>query len=176
MAVLCSALRGISFGDWCECRPSGRHSANANSLGTSSHAKQVRSQRKRILKKVIRFWIPRLPLFFFFPIIPASVLSPEDALLIIIPLDEEQAPPDEAMTSTTSESSAARRGSMLLTNPAPLFSPDDVYIAVMGVTGSGKSTFISKLCPTAVAGHNLVSGKCTSNHIGNRAVFLTLRG
>ncbi|KAF2807133.1 P-loop containing nucleoside triphosphate hydrolase protein [Mytilinidion resinicola] len=40
-------------------------------------------------------------------------------------------------------------------------SPTDVFIAVMGVTGAGKSTFISKCCKKRIAiGHNLQA--CTS--------------
>jgi ABC-type hemin transport system ATPase subunit len=38
-------------------------------------------------------------------------------------------------------------------------SKDDVIIAVVGVTGAGKSTFIEKCCGDTVniAGHNLIS-------------------
>ena len=42
---------------------------------------------------------------------------------------------------------------------AECYSPDDVYIAIMGVTGAGKSTFISKCCQKAEKGigHGLKS-------------------
>ncbi|KAM0452516.1 hypothetical protein ACHAPV_009551 [Trichoderma viride] len=43
----------------------------------------------------------------------------------------------------------------------PALSPDDVVIAVMGVTGAGKSTFISLFAKDAEIGHGLQS--CTSN-------------
>ncbi|KAL7892232.1 P-loop containing nucleoside triphosphate hydrolase protein [Trichoderma sp. TUCIM 5745] len=43
----------------------------------------------------------------------------------------------------------------------PTLSPDDVVIAVMGVTGAGKSTFISLFAEDAQIGHGLQS--CTSN-------------
>ena len=37
--------------------------------------------------------------------------------------------------------------------------PDDVYIAIMGMTGSGKSSFIATCCPDAAGeiGHELES-------------------
>ncbi|UKZ61156.1 uncharacterized protein TrAtP1_002426 [Trichoderma atroviride] len=43
----------------------------------------------------------------------------------------------------------------------PALSPDDVVIAVMGVTGAGKSTFISLFAKDAQVGHGLQS--CTAN-------------
>ncbi|KAM0476109.1 hypothetical protein ACHAPX_006526 [Trichoderma viride] len=43
----------------------------------------------------------------------------------------------------------------------PVLSPDDVVIAVMGVTGAGKSTFISLFAEDAQVGHGLQS--CTSS-------------
>ena len=39
--------------------------------------------------------------------------------------------------------------------------PNDVFIAIMGVTGAGKSTFISKCCDKAPGiGHNLQACEC----------------
>jgi type IV secretory pathway VirB4 component len=41
------------------------------------------------------------------------------------------------------------------------YRPNDIYIAIMGVTGAGKSTFISKCCQEAVdgIGHTLKSSQ-----------------
>ncbi|PON28998.1 hypothetical protein TGAM01_v202106 [Trichoderma gamsii] len=50
--------------------------------------------------------------------------------------------------------------SVEIPNP-PVLSPEDVVIAVMGVTGAGKSTFISLFADDAQIGHGLQS--CTSN-------------
>ncbi|KAM0254614.1 hypothetical protein ACHAQJ_006581 [Trichoderma viride] len=43
----------------------------------------------------------------------------------------------------------------------PALTPDDIVIAVMGITGAGKSTFISLFAEDAQVGHGLQS--CTSN-------------
>ncbi|KIW77964.1 hypothetical protein Z517_07797 [Fonsecaea pedrosoi CBS 271.37] len=40
--------------------------------------------------------------------------------------------------------------------------PTDAFIAVMGMTGSGKSTFIQHFCDTAIVGDGLKSGKLTA--------------
>jgi len=60
--------------------------------------------------------------------------------------------------------------------PLPVITPDDFVIAVMGVTGVGKSTFISHFNRAAIAGDSLTS--CTINvgiheaRVGNRKCFL----
>ncbi|KAK4155079.1 P-loop containing nucleoside triphosphate hydrolase protein [Chaetomidium leptoderma] len=58
----------------------------------------------------------------------------------------------------------------------PALSPNDIVIAVMGVTGSGKTTFVSYFAPKARVGHGLES--CTSTvgihkvTIGQGTVYL----
>ncbi|KAK0708107.1 P-loop containing nucleoside triphosphate hydrolase protein [Lasiosphaeris hirsuta] len=67
-------------------------------------------------------------------------------------------------------------GDGLDASPMPNVGPDDIVIAVMGVTGVGKSTFIAHFSKTAKAGDGLES--CTSNvsihpaRVGNRDIFL----
>lgn len=41
-------------------------------------------------------------------------------------------------------------------------------IAVMGITGSGKSTFVSHFCPEARIGHGLESGEVPPGRIQGR--------
>ncbi|GAB1317169.1 Reticulocyte-binding protein 2 a [Madurella fahalii] len=48
-------------------------------------------------------------------------------------------------------------------NPAQTFLPSDTFIAVMGVTGAGKSTFISKCCPSAVGSASDGMKSCTQD-------------
>lgn len=43
--------------------------------------------------------------------------------------------------------------------------PDDVVIAVMGVTGAGKSTFISLFAKDAQIGHGLQSCMCQTAYL-----------
>jgi len=46
--------------------------------------------------------------------------------------------------------------------------PDDIIIAVMGITGSGKTTFISHFTDNAEIGHNLTSCKLVPSTLSQR--------
>ncbi|KJZ70206.1 hypothetical protein HIM_10392 [Hirsutella minnesotensis 3608] len=60
--------------------------------------------------------------------------------------------------------------------PRPILKPDDTVVAVMGITGAGKTTFISHFAPEARVGHTLES--CTSEveiheiAVGQRKIYL----
>ncbi|KAL7907857.1 P-loop containing nucleoside triphosphate hydrolase protein [Trichoderma velutinum] len=77
----------------------------------------------------------------------------------------ESQPLPRNMTVNYSPTVSSRTSSPEMSNNAklelPTLTPNDIVIAVMGITGAGKSTFISYFAPDAKIGHELQS--CTSD-------------
>ncbi|KAK4133946.1 hypothetical protein BT67DRAFT_422637 [Trichocladium antarcticum] len=82
---------------------------------------------------------------------------------MVFKLPSNETPLDDgplASQLSTAEGEPANEGSPAETTELPALHPNDIVVAVMGVTGAGKTTFISHFAPEAKVGHGLES--CTS--------------
>ncbi|KAK3299250.1 P-loop containing nucleoside triphosphate hydrolase protein [Chaetomium fimeti] len=92
------------------------------------------------------------------------------------PAGSEQPPGYDGHPPSRPENGVTNGSSQPDTAELPALTPNDVVIAVMGVTGSGKTTFISYFAPSARIGHGLESCTSTVNihkaTIGQGTVYL----
>jgi ABC-type hemin transport system ATPase subunit len=80
----------------------------------------------------------------------------EDASMV------EQPPPYQEGLPSSAAVSASPQETALKPQQRPILRAGDVIIAAMGVTGAGKSTFVSLLSPDedVEIGHDLKSSEC----------------